>query len=43
MCLGADIESVQRLIPVTKHTIDLKPVAMLFVYVGSLSWYNLKV
>lgn len=31
MCLGADIKSV-RLIPVNKHTIDLKPVAVLFVY-----------
>lgn len=37
MCLGADIKSA-RLIPVNKHTIDLKPVAMLFVYIGSLSW-----
>ena len=37
MCLGADIKSV-RLIAVNKHTIDLKPVAMLFVYIDSLSW-----
>lgn len=29
MCLEADIKSV-RLIPVNKHTIDLKPVAMFF-------------
>ena len=42
MCLGADITSV-RLIPVNKHTIDLKPVAMLFVYVAPLSQLNLKV
>lgn len=42
MCLEADIKSV-RLIPVNKHTIDLKPVAVFFVYVGPLSWSNLKV